>query len=403
MRVEYRAGRVAALLSFMGLIMAPAAAPAQQYGRPRIPVRVVTSSHSSIPVYVVDAPAQLSTRAGEDGVFIANMPGSPLVTSIPVRQTTSAVQSHDADAGAFPGGETRWMDEDGVAWLPQQDGQWLAPSKQTIAARPRSTGVAELAGVRAYLSGSAGDAADTPAIVDLRQVSTSRIRQLPRYASMNGSAQPQGQVVQGQEQMQTSAWAPSPAQPSLSSYPASDRLAGFGPSFGERQPLPRSLGSGDYRLGPGDQIDVFVWRNAELSGRVPVPPDGYISLPLVGELAAAGKTAAELKAEITELLRDFVQVPTVTVTVTDFKSLVVYVLGRVGTPGPVALDRNINVLQAISMAGGPTEFADQNGVTILRIIENRRVRIPYRYGDVMKGRADAGELVLQSGDVIYVP
>ena len=403
MRVEHRTGRTAVLLSLIGLIMAPGAAVAQQHDRPRIPIRVVMPSHSSITVHVADAPAQLPTRAGGDGVVITNMPASPRVTSIPVRPTAIAVESHATTAGAFPGGETTSIDEDGVAWLPLQDGQWLAPSKQTIVERPRSTDVAELAGVRAYLSDSTGDAADTPTMAGPPQVSTSRNRQLPRHASMNGSAWGQSQLPQGHGQSQRNALAPSPAQPSLSSYPAPDRLVGFGSSLGERQPHTRSFGSGDYRLGPGDQVDVFVWRNAQLSRRVPVRPDGYISLPLVGELAVAGKTAAEVEAEITTLLRDFVQVPTVTVTVTDIKSLVVYVLGRVGTPGPVTLDRNITVLQAISMAGGPTEFADQNGTTILRTIENQRVRIPYRYGDVMKGRADAGEFVLQSGDIIYVP
>ncbi len=195
--------------------------------------------------------------------------------------------------------------------------------------------------------------------------------------------------------------APAPRTPPYA--PTNGFVAGFGPSLDRPSIGSRSFGSGDYRLGPGDQVDVFVWRNEELSRQVPVRPDGYISLPLVGELMAAGKTAAQLEAEITDALLDFVQVPNVTVTVTDIKSLVVYVLGRVGQPGPVSLDRNINVLQAISMAGGTTEFANQNGITILRTVGNQRVRIPYRYGDVMKGRADAGELVLHAGDVIHVP
>ena len=196
---------------------------------------------------------------------------------------------------------------------------------------------------------------------------------------------------------------PPPPPPPPPPYSSSGDFTRSGASLGGQTLSNSVLGGGDYLLGPGDKVDVFVWRNAELSRQVPVRPDGYISLPLVGELAAAGKTAAELEAEITILLSDFVQVPTVTVTVTDIKSLVIYVLGRVGTPGPVTLDRNINVLQAISMAGGPTEFANQNGITILRTIANQRTRIPYRYGDIMKGRADPGELVLQSGDVIYVP
>ncbi len=115
MRVEHRTGRTAVLLSLIGLIMAPGAAVAQQHDRPRIPIRVVMPSHSSITVHVADAPAQLPTRAGGDGVVITNMPASPRVTSIPVRPTAIAVESHATTAGAFPGGETTSIDEDGVA------------------------------------------------------------------------------------------------------------------------------------------------------------------------------------------------------------------------------------------------------------------------------------------------
>ena len=409
MRIEHQAGRAAALLSLIGLILAPGAAAAQQRdhsrvgSQTRVPVRMLMTPHSSIPVRVVDAPAMAPLPGDEDRVFITNRPGPPLVTSVPGSRRAVAAEPHEVADGASPGADTSWLDDDGVAWLPQQGGQWSAPSEQAIVARPQSSAAAELAGVNAYLSGSAGSATRAPTVVDSPPASIKPYRRLPTRASMYPTTVRQGQMTRGGTQLQSTQWAPSPPQPSAISYSSSGDFTRSGASLGGQTLSNSVLGGGDYLLGPGDKVDVFVWRNAELSRQVPVRPDGYISLPLVGELAAAGKTAAELEAEITILLSDFVQVPTVTVTVTDIKSLVIYVLGRVGTPGPVTLDRNINVLQAISMAGGPTEFANQNGITILRTIANQRTRIPYRYGDIMKGRADPGELVLQSGDVIYVP
>jgi len=160
---------------------------------------------------------------------------------------------------------------------------------------------------------------------------------------------------------------------------------------------------GTYLLGPGDEIDVHVWRNADLSRRVPVRPDGLISLPLAGELMASGKTVAQLSEDITTVLADFVQYPTVTVTVTQVRSMVVYVTGRVARAGTLTLERPINVVQAITMAGGMQEFADRNGVVVIRTVNGRQVRIPYRYGDAVKGKGNIGELMLQSGDVVYVP
>jgi polysaccharide export outer membrane protein len=161
--------------------------------------------------------------------------------------------------------------------------------------------------------------------------------------------------------------------------------------------------AGTYRLGPGDEIDVHVWRNPDLSRTVPVRPDGLISLPLVGELRAEGSTVAELNAEITAILEEFVQRPTVTVSVTEVRSMVVYVNGRVASPGTLVLERPINVMQAIAMAGGLQEFADRNGVVVIRTVNGERVRIPFRYGDAVSGKGAVAEFVLQSGDVVYVP
>lgn len=160
---------------------------------------------------------------------------------------------------------------------------------------------------------------------------------------------------------------------------------------------------GNYRLGPGDLIDVFVWRNPELSRKVPVRPDGRISLPLVGEMVASGQTTRQIQDDITATLAQYIQVPTVTVTVTEIHSLVVYVLGNVAKPGPLQLNRNVTVLQAISMAGGLNEFADKNDITILRTVNGQQQRIPFRYGDFVKGKEHGPEILLRAGDVVYVP
>lgn len=161
---------------------------------------------------------------------------------------------------------------------------------------------------------------------------------------------------------------------------------------------------GEYRIGPGDVLDVFVWRNEELSRQVPVRPDGLISLPLVGEIRAAGMSAESLQAELAVLLSDYVQQPTVTVTVAEIKSLVVYVIGNVNSPGTVTMDRNLTVLQAIAMAGGLNEFAGRNDIVVMRTdaAGNQR-RLAFRYGDVVAGKDLGTNLLLQAGDVIYVP
>lgn len=172
----------------------------------------------------------------------------------------------------------------------------------------------------------------------------------------------------------------------------------------DRRPAPaRSSSNGTYILGAGDVLDIFVWRNDELSRTVPVRPDGYISLPLAGELVATGKTVQQLQDEITVALSQFVQVPTVTVTITQVRSLVVYVLGSVAKPGPLQLDRQVTPLQAIAMAGGLTEFADKNDITILRTVNGREQRIEFHYGDFVKGKGQSGAFLLRAGDVVYVP
>jgi polysaccharide export outer membrane protein len=171
----------------------------------------------------------------------------------------------------------------------------------------------------------------------------------------------------------------------------------------ERQPTP-AAGGDDYLLGPGDRVDVFVWRNPDLSRQVPVRPDGRITLPLAGEVFAAGKTVAALRDEITGRLADYIQMPTVTVTIAEIRSLVVYVLGDVRSPGAVQMDRNLTVLQAIAAVGGLNEFADRNDIVVMRTLaDGTAERWTFRYDDVVEGKRLETNIVLQAGDTIIVP
>lgn len=170
----------------------------------------------------------------------------------------------------------------------------------------------------------------------------------------------------------------------------------------EYVPLPQFL------LGPEDVLMVDVWRNEDLSGEAVIRPDGMISLPLVGDVPAAGLTAPLLAKNITDRLTEFMESPTVSVQVLEVNSYYVHVLGEVNTPGKVPLKSFTTVLQAISMVGGLTEFASANNIHVLRMRSNgaeehQEVRIPVRYKDMISGKAEIGNFILNARDIIVVP
>jgi polysaccharide export outer membrane protein len=168
--------------------------------------------------------------------------------------------------------------------------------------------------------------------------------------------------------------------------------------------LPPAALDHDYRLGVNDAIDVYVWREPELSRVVPVRPDGKISLPLVGELQAEGHTALELRAAIVERLKSYVSEPEVTVIVSQINSQRYFVMGEVASPGTYPLTVPTTVLQALSAAGGFREFADKDNITILRRTEGGATeRIKFRYKDWLKKKQHVDHFVLKNGDVIVVP
>jgi polysaccharide export outer membrane protein len=172
---------------------------------------------------------------------------------------------------------------------------------------------------------------------------------------------------------------------------------------------PTDILASPYRINAGDQLEIYVWGDERLQRTVTVLPDGTIAFPLVGQIVAQGNLPRELEALITDRLvsqyRD--QVPQVTVSVVSPAGMQFSVMGRVQSPGTFTPGRYINVLEALSMAGGPTEFADLNNVLIIRKagdqLRPRRVRLSSLFrsgGDIDASRA---VLKIESGDMVIVP
>jgi polysaccharide export outer membrane protein len=157
-----------------------------------------------------------------------------------------------------------------------------------------------------------------------------------------------------------------------------------------------------YIIGDDDVLDVSVWQEPNVSRSVPVRPDGKISIPLVNDIQAAGLTPMQLAASLTEKLKKFLTNPQVTVTVTVTNSQKVFVVGEVGRPGPMPLLTNMTALQALSSAGGPTQFADQKHIYVMRHDGDKVSTFPLNYRDLLHGDM-RGNIILKAGDTIVVP
>ena len=156
-----------------------------------------------------------------------------------------------------------------------------------------------------------------------------------------------------------------------------------------------------YKIGPQDVLRVDVWKETEISRSVPVRPDGKISLPLLNDVQAAGLTAMELANTITEGLKKFINNPQVTVTVTEINSRRVYVTGEVTRPGAYPLLPNMTALQALTSAGGFTQFSNPKKIYVLRNENGKQVKHPFNYKSVLDGKQD--DIPLLPGDTIVVP
>jgi polysaccharide export outer membrane protein len=159
-----------------------------------------------------------------------------------------------------------------------------------------------------------------------------------------------------------------------------------------------------YQVQSGDVLSIAVWKEPDLQGpAVLVRPDGTFSFPLVGQVDARGKTVNDLQQIVTERLKKYISDPVVTVSVTEIKGNKVYVIGQVLRPGEFIVNPRVDVMQALSMAGGATPYASLGNIVILRRTGDVQVALPFHYTDVVRGRNLQENIQLQSGDVVVVP
>jgi len=176
-------------------------------------------------------------------------------------------------------------------------------------------------------------------------------------------------------------------------------------------PYDRDALTPEYRIAPGDVLQVFVWREPELSRDVRVRPDGFMTVPLLGDLFAVAKTTKGLAAELTQQLSRFVNGPVVTVTLADSSTLRFYVVGEVNKPGEFPLVGRTTVMQALALAGGFREYAKTEEVKLLRQelsvtggrTKTREIVLPLNYKAIAQGQNLHQNFALKPGDVIVVP
>ena len=223
-------------------------------------------------------------------------------------------------------------------------------------------------------------------------------------------------VAGGNASARAQAAAPAPAAgsttaPSTASAPAPSASGTTAPAPRKAAAAPAttpvrtasSANQPEYRIGGGDKLQINVYKESDLTQSLQVRPDGRITLPLVGDIAAAGQTPMQLQRRLTESLREFVANPVVTVMVVEVADRVVYVMGEVNTPGAVPLKGPMTVLQALAVAGGFKDFANKGGIKVLRKTpgSDHVETIPFSYKDAL--RSDAPVFYLAEGDTVVVP
>ncbi|MCP4128311.1 MAG: polysaccharide export protein [Gammaproteobacteria bacterium] len=164
-----------------------------------------------------------------------------------------------------------------------------------------------------------------------------------------------------------------------------------------------TMARGDYSLQPGDILEISVWKEPDLQREVLVRPDGGISFPLVGNIRAKNNSVQGVNKKLTSRLAKYIPDPVVTVSLKQMLGNRVYVVGKVLKPGEFLVNRNIDVMQALSMAGGLNPFAAGNEIKILRRVNGVQKSIPFRYDGVVDGKDLAQNIVLKPGDVVVVP
>ena len=159
----------------------------------------------------------------------------------------------------------------------------------------------------------------------------------------------------------------------------------------------------EYRIGPEDVLDISVWKEEELQREVLVRPDGGISFPLAGDVQVEGKTPLEVEQDITARVQKYIPEAVVTVSVKKVSGYTIFVNGKVKSPGKFVIGRYMDVMQAITLAGGLDTFADEDKIKVIRRQNGKQVVHKFKYNEVKKGNNLDQNIILQSGDVIVVP
>jgi polysaccharide export outer membrane protein len=158
-----------------------------------------------------------------------------------------------------------------------------------------------------------------------------------------------------------------------------------------------------YLLNAGDVLDISVWNEEALVKQVIILPDGMISFPLAGELVAQGKTVSDLQSALKTKLMEYLSDPVVTVSVINVSGNTVHILGKVTNPGNFVMNQQLDVIQALSLAGGLSAYAEENNIVVLRRQNGKQQVLPVKYGSIKKGQNLASNILLKSGDVIVIP
>ena len=158
-----------------------------------------------------------------------------------------------------------------------------------------------------------------------------------------------------------------------------------------------------YQIGPGDALEISVWKDESLSKEILVPPDGIISFPLIGEIDVVRITVPELREKVTKKLEEYLPDATVTVMLLRANSLTAYVIGKVTRPGQFPINMDTNVMQILAMAGGLNPYAVPGKILVLRQREGKTLALPFDYNEVKKGEGLEHNIVLERGDVVVVP
>ena len=161
--------------------------------------------------------------------------------------------------------------------------------------------------------------------------------------------------------------------------------------------------AGSYTVNPGDVLEVSVWKEEDLQRQVIVRPDGFFSYPLTGDIQAEGQTIEAVRLEVGNRVSRFIPDPVVNVSILETRGSKVYVIGQVQRPGEFPINRYVDVVQALSMAGGTTPFAQLDSIKILRRQGNTQMAIPFAYTDVAAGKRLQQNIVLKPGDTVLVP